>query len=69
MIKVNVDFIRYKIYQMRMKNIGEFLERIGMNYNTFNKRVKGETSWKLDELNDIAACLNCDVMELLEEDK
>jgi hypothetical protein len=68
-MKVNVEFIKDRMFDVRISSISEFLRCIDMSYSTFSNKCNGLRDWKLSELSEMAYCLNCKIEDLLKEEE
>lgn len=64
-MKVNERFVKIRMIDMGLKTKNELLEKINIAPDTFNKKLKGDRDWKLNELWKLSQVLDCEVQELL----
>ena len=62
---INQKFIISRMYDLEIKNKKELLEKLNMSSDTYNKKMKGDRDWKLNELWKLSQILDCEVQELL----
>lgn len=62
---INKKYIHNRLYEMGIFTKKEFFSRLGMQSDTYNKKMAGVSDWKLSELKTMSQVLKCDVQNLI----
>ena len=64
-MRVNKEYVEDRMFDVRIRTKKEFLKKINMQPDTYNKKMAGRRDWKLYELWMISQVLDCEVQDLL----